>query len=106
MGLVAGVIAAPCVGPIVAGILLIVAAQQDVWLGLILLATFALGMGQLFLILGTFSSALSALPKSGGWMDGVKTVFGAVFIGMALYYGRFLVPQIGDALRQVWLLVG
>ena len=105
MGLVAGVIAAPCVGPIVAGILLLVAAEQDVFLGFTLLATFAFGMGQLFLILGTFSSALSRLPKSGGWMDGVKTVFGIVFIGMGLYYGRFLVPALSAALKDLWLYV-
>jgi thiol:disulfide interchange protein len=105
MGLVAGVIAAPCVGPIVAGILLLVAAEQDVFLGFTLLATFAFGMGQLFLILGTFSSALARLPKSGGWMDGVKTVFGIVFIGMGLYYGRFLLPAVSSALKEVWLYV-
>lgn len=105
MGLVAGVIAAPCVGPIVAGILLLVAAEQDVFLGFTLLATFAFGMGQLFLILGTFSSALARLPKSGGWMDGVKTVFGIVFIGMGLYYGRFLLPAVSSALKELWLYV-
>ncbi len=105
MGLVAGVIAAPCVGPIVAGILLLVAAEQDVFLGFALLATFAFGMGQLFLILGTFSSALARLPKSGGWMDGVKTVFGIVFIGMGLYYGRFLFPAVSSAMKQIWLYV-
>lgn len=106
MGLVAGVIAAPCVGPIVAGILLLVAQQADVWLGFGLLATFAFGMGQLFLVLGTFSSAIAALPKSGGWMDGVKTVFGVVFLGMALYYARFAMPLLEAVAREVWLLVG
>lgn len=106
MGLVAGVIAAPCVGPIVAGILLMVASQQDLFLGFILLATFAFGMGQLFLVLGTFSNALAALPKSGGWMDGVKTVFGIVFIGMAVYYLRYVIPALDATLRDVWLMVG
>jgi thiol:disulfide interchange protein len=106
MGLVAGIIAAPCVGPIVAGILLYVAQQQDPMLGFGLLFTFAIGMGQLFLALGTFSSLLNRLPQSGGWMEGVKLIFGVVFIAMALYYLQFLFPQFAEAAKALWLLVG
>ncbi len=106
MGLVAGIIAAPCVGPIVAGILLYVAQQQDLFLGWLLLMTFAFGMGQLFLALGTFSSLLNRLPQSGSWMEGVKVVFGVVFIAMAFYYLQFLVPTIAKLSAALWLMVG
>lgn len=106
MGLVAGIIAAPCVGPIVAGILLYVAQQQDPVLGFGLLFTFAIGMGQLFLVLGTFSSLLNRLPKSGSWMEGVKLIFGVVFIAMALYYLQFLFPALAETAKSVWLAVG
>lgn len=106
MGLVAGIIAAPCVGPIVAGILLYVAQQQDPFLGWILLMTFAFGMGQLFLALGTFSSLLNRIPQSGGWMEGVKLVFGIIFIAMAVYYLQFLIPQIADSANALWLTLG
>ncbi|MFU8802485.1 MAG: cytochrome c biogenesis protein CcdA [Bradymonadaceae bacterium] len=106
MGLVAGVIAAPCVGPIVAGILLYVAQQQDLMLGTVLLMVFALGMGMLFLVLGTFSSLIHRLPRAGGWMEGVKAVFGVVFIGLAMYYLRFVVPGIREATDALWLLLG
>jgi thiol:disulfide interchange protein DsbD len=106
MGLFAGIIAAPCVGPIVAGVLLYVAQQQDIMLGVMLLMTFAFGMGLLFIVLGTFSGLLSRIPRSGGWMDGVKVAIGAVFLGVAVYYGRFVIPAIGDAADAVWLLVG
>lgn len=106
MGLVAGIIAAPCVGPIVAGILVYVAQQQDIFLGWILLMTFAFGMGQLFLALGTFSSLLNRLPRSGSWMDGVKVVFGTVFIAMALYYAKLLVPSIDAVVDALWLAIG
>lgn len=106
MGLVAGVIAAPCVGPIVAGILVYVAQQQSLLLGWGLLATFALGMGMLFLVLGTFSSLLSRIPKSGPWMEAVKTFFGVVFLAMALFYARFLIPEVSEAVRWLWLQTG
>ena len=106
MGLVAGIIAAPCVGPIVAGILLYVAQQQDPFLGWLLLMTFAFGMGQLFLALGTFSSLLNKLPNAGSWMEGVKVVFGVVFLAMAIYYLQFIFPTIAKLTDSVWLLVG
>lgn len=106
MGLVAGIIAAPCVGPIVAGILLYVAQQQDIFLGWLLLMVFAVGMGQLFLVLGTFSSLLNRLPKSGAWMEAVKTVFGVIFLAMAVYYLQFLIPDIAHVARSVWLAIG
>ncbi len=106
MGLVAGIIAAPCVGPIVAGILLYVAGQQDMVLGFVLLLVYALGMGMLFLVLGTFSSLLNKLPRAGTWMEGIKTLFGVVFITMAIYYLRFLIPGLNTTIDALWRLVG
>ena len=102
MGSVAGIIAAPCVGPIVAGVLVYVARQQDALLGGAMLFTFALGLGVIFLLLGTFSSLLSRLPRAGGWMESVKGVFGAIFFGMALYYARYVIPAIGEASEALW----
>lgn len=105
MGLVAGIIAAPCVGPIVAGVLVYVAKQQDLLLGWLMMMTFALGMGMLFLVLGTSSSLLGRLPKAGAWMDGVKTFFGALFFAMALYYLRYMVDPLTDGAKAVWGIV-
>jgi len=106
MGLVAGVIAAPCVGPIVAGILLYVAQTQDPALGAVLLFSFSIGMGQLFLVLGTFSSMINNLPKSGGWLDASKVVFGAIFWGVAIYYLRLLFPPLIELTNSIWKVVG
>jgi thiol:disulfide interchange protein len=106
MGLVAGVIAAPCVGPVVAGVLLYVAKTQDVALGWALMASFALGMGMLFLVLGTFSGLLGKLPRSGAWMGAVKAVFAAVFFGMALYYARLFAEPLGAGADALWVVLG
>lgn len=105
MGLVAGVIAAPCVGPIVAGVLVYVAQQQDVVLGWLMLMTFALGMGMLFLVLGTFSSLLQRLPRAGTWMEGVKSVFGVVFLAMAVFYAQQLISPIRGGVQALWALL-
>lgn len=106
MGLVAGVIAAPCVGPIVAGVLVYVAQQQDILLGWSMLFVFALGLGVIFLVLGTFSSMIQRLPRSGSWMDAVKAVFGVVFFAMALYYLRYLVTPVTSGAEALWSWLG
>jgi thioredoxin:protein disulfide reductase len=85
-GLIAGIVASPCVGPVLIGILAYVAQTQDVVTGFILLFTFAIGLGQIFLVIGTFNTLLHRLPKSGPWMEQIKFIFGSVMIGMALYF--------------------
>lgn len=85
-GLIAGVVASPCVGPVLISILVYVAQTKDVFTGFVLLFTFAFGLGQIFLVLGTFQSLLHKLPKSGAWMEKVKYIFGTVMICMAIYY--------------------
>lgn len=105
MGLVAGLIAAPCVGPIVAGILVYVAQQGSLWLGGLLLFDFAMGLGVLFVVLGTFSGLIHSLPKSGAWMDGVKAVFAMIFFGIALYYLQFAVEPLTALADGIWRAV-
>ena len=106
MGLVAGLVATPCVGPILVSVLVFVAQSQDLLLGGLLLAVFALGMGLLFLVIGTFAGMLSRLPRSGPWMMGVKTVFGIVFIVVAFYYLKNTVPALKAPLYGAWKLAG
>ncbi len=83
MGLVAGLIAAPCTGPVLGGVLAYVAASQDVLLGALLLFVFAVGMGLLFFLIATFSVSL---PKSGPWMDGVRSLFAVILLVAALWF--------------------
>lgn len=72
MGAASGIIAAPCVGPVLAGILALAAASKDIVQGGLLLFTYSIGLGLIFIVLGTFSSLLNAVPKSGGWLSVVK----------------------------------
>jgi thioredoxin:protein disulfide reductase len=85
-GLIAGVVASPCVGPVLVSILAYVAQTQDTVLGFSLLFVFALGLGQLFIVLGTFSQLMQRLPRSGPWLGYVKFVFGSTMIAMAIYF--------------------
>ncbi len=91
MGLVGGIIAAPCTGPVLASVLAFVATTRSVLLGGSLLLTFALGMGVLFFAIAAFAVSL---PKSGAWMEAVKSVFGVVMLLAALYFLRNVVPAL------------
>ncbi len=93
MGLVSGIVASPCVGPALASLLVYIASTGNKFLGFWMLFVFAWGLGALLIILGTFSGAIKALPKSGGWMETVERVFGLLLIGAALYYLRFIISE-------------
>jgi len=92
MGVVGGIIAAPCTGPPLAAILAYVATTRDAVYGFVLLSTYAVGFGVPFWALAGFSMSL---PRSGGWMDAVKSVFGIALLTAALYYLKNVVPSLG-----------
>ena len=89
MGLVAGLVAAPCTGPVLAAALAYVATQGSVAYGVAIMFSYALGIGLLFFVLGAFSVSL---PKSGPWMDAVKSAFGVALLAMALVYLKDAFP--------------
>lgn len=86
MGTVAGIIAAPCTGPALGAVLSYVATTGSTFLGFWLMLTYALGMGLLFIVIGTFSGAISSLPGSGGWMYVLENIFAVIIIAMALCF--------------------
>ena len=96
----AGVIAAPCTGPALGAVLSYVATTNDMVLGFFLMLTYALGMGLLFVVIGTFSSILSSLPPSGGWMYVLENTFGVAIIAMALFYLKNIWPPLNLLLRS------
>ena len=110
-GLFAGVMASPCVGPVLVSILTYVAQTQNVTFGFLLLFTFAIGLGQIFILLGTFSHLTQKLPRSGPWMVRVKNAFGVLLLILAAYFVWPVLPQLKftsnsqlePALKPNWL---
>jgi thiol:disulfide interchange protein DsbD len=86
MGATSGVVAAPCGAPAFAAVLTWVAATRSGVLGFAYLFVFALGMTAILMLVGLFSGTLSALPRSGRWMEWIKKGAGVVLLGMAEYY--------------------
>jgi thioredoxin:protein disulfide reductase len=95
MGLVAGIIAAPCTGPSLGAILAYIAASGGKWSGIFLLFSFSLGLGLPFLVLGTFSNLIAARPKPGPWMNLVKSILGIAMFVTALYFLHNIFPLVG-----------
>ncbi|HEX7604818.1 MAG TPA: cytochrome c biogenesis protein CcdA, partial [Polyangiaceae bacterium] len=96
LGLVSGLIAAPCTGPVLTGIILWIGRTQNVVLGAIVGATFALGLGVPFWLVGTFAVAL---PKAGKWMVWVKSFFGIVMLIVALNFLKNSIPALAFLAR-------
>jgi len=93
LGFVCGVIAAPCSGPVLTGILTWIANTQSAALGGAAMAAFSLGLGFPFFLVGAFAVQL---PKSGPWMVHVKSVLGIVLIVVALYFINLHFPVISS----------
>ena len=93
MGLTMGIVAAPCIGPFVLGLVTYVAAKGDPFFGFLMFFVLAIGLGLPYLFLAIFSGKIKNLPRAGEWMDGVKHVFGFLLIGMALYFLLPLLPK-------------
>lgn len=92
MGLTLGVVAAPCIGPFVLGLLTWVAGMGSPWLGFVIFFTLSLGLGLPLFLLAMFSGQLERLPRSGGWMLWVRKLMGWVLIGMAAHFIRPILP--------------
>jgi thiol:disulfide interchange protein DsbD len=113
MGSVAGFLAAPCTGPVLTGLLTYVATTRNTVLGGGLLFVYALGIGVPFFLIGVFAVRL---PKSGAWMDWVKSALGILLVALAATYIRDAFPVLRTAAASaarawgasggVWLAAG
>jgi thiol:disulfide interchange protein DsbD len=92
MGLTLGVVAAPCIGPFVLGLLTWVASMGSPWLGFLIFFSLSLGLGLPLFLLAMFSGQLERLPRSGGWMVWVRKLMGWVLVGMAAHFLRPVLP--------------
>ncbi|MBN1276938.1 MAG: hypothetical protein JXA35_05550, partial [Deltaproteobacteria bacterium] len=92
MGLTLGVVAAPCIGPFLLGLLAYVGQKGDPLTGFIYFFVLSLGLGLPLAVLAVFSGTLKNLPMSGEWMVWIRKLLGWVLVGMACYILLPLVP--------------
>ncbi len=90
LGFASGLVAAPCTGPVLTVLFSWVATTRDVGFGALSFFVYSLGLGVLFWVVDTFAIGL---PKSGRWLEWVKSVFGVVMLVLALHYVRGFLPS-------------
>lgn len=89
LGTACGLIATPCTGPVLTGILTFIAKTRSSALGAGAMTAFGLGLGVPFFAVGAFAVQL---PKSGAWMVHVKSVLGIVLVVVALHFASTVFP--------------
>ncbi|MBU9698851.1 protein-disulfide reductase DsbD [Rhodobacteraceae bacterium HSP-20] len=104
LGFTSALIVGPCVTAPLAGALIYIAQTGDVVLGAA--ALFALGLGQGLPLLAVGAFGPQILPRAGAWMGAVRTVFGVMFLGLAIWLLARVLP--GQAVLALWaaLLIG
>ena len=90
MGLFSAIIVGPCITAPLVGALIFISQTQDWLLGGTALFALGMGMGVPLLLVGT--SAGKLLPRAGQWMDKVKSAFGVVMLGLAIWLLERIVP--------------
>jgi thiol:disulfide interchange protein DsbD len=103
MGILAAVVGAPCMGPLVASVSGL-AIQAPVGLGLLVFGVMGLGLASPFLFLAIFPKLVSKLPKPGLWMETFKQIMGFLLM-LAVIFLASVIGSAGGASGMVSLLL-
>lgn len=104
MGALSTLIVSPCLTAPLAGALAFIATTGNAGLGSLALFMLGLGMGVPLILTGTFGAHW--LPKAGGWMNQVKSVFGLLMLLMAAWLVDRLLPTSFSMLMWSGLALG
>lgn len=98
IGGVSAIIAAPCVGPVLIALLSWISQTRNIVLGFWMTFTFSLGMGVIFILVGTFTGVISSMPRAGKWMSIIKYFFATLLMGVGFYFLFTVIPKWSAAL--------
>ena len=85
-GMASGLVVGSCTAPILGTLLLYISSKHNILHGVSLMFVFSYGVGASLILVGTFSGILGSLPKSGGWLVGIKHVCGFILMIAAEYF--------------------
>ncbi|EGR1893673.1 protein-disulfide reductase DsbD [Vibrio vulnificus] len=102
MGAISGLVCSPCTTAPLSGALLYVAQSGDLLTGGVALYALAMGMGIPLILVAVFGNKL--LPKAGGWMDRVKTLFGFVLLAAPIFLLERILPEMWST--ALWSSLG
>lgn len=102
MGAISGLVCSPCTTAPLSGALLYVAQSGDLLTGGVALYALAMGMGIPLVLVAVFGNKL--LPKAGGWMERVKTLFGFVLLAAPIFLLERILPELWST--ALWSALG
>jgi thiol:disulfide interchange protein len=106
-GVLATVVATPCMGPLM-GAAVGFALAQPSWLTFVVFTALAIGLALPYLVLSMQPQWTKFLPRPGAWMETLKQLTAVPLFGTAIWlvwvYGELNAPNGVD--RTVWLLTG
>ena len=104
MGSLSSLVVSPCLSAPLAGVLIYISSSGDAVRGGAALLTLGLGMGMPLMAIG--SSGGHLLPKAGAWMVHVKSAFGVLLLGVAVWLLERVVPPQATLLLWAVLAIG
>jgi thiol:disulfide interchange protein DsbD len=101
MGALSALVVTACVAPPMVAALAVIGQTGDVLRGALALFAMAIGMGSPLLLVGVAGGRF--LPHAGAWMTTVKTLFGVLFLAVAVWMLERVLP--GSLTLALWALL-
>jgi thiol:disulfide interchange protein DsbD len=101
MGALSALVVTACVAPPMVAALAVIGQTGDVLRGALALFAMAIGMGAPLLLVGVAGGRF--LPHAGVWMTTVKTLFGVLFLAVAVWMLERVLP--GSLTLALWALL-
>jgi thiol:disulfide interchange protein DsbD len=101
MGALSALVVTACVAPALVGALAFIGQTGDVAKGALALFSLAIGMGTPLLLVGVAGGRF--LPHAGPWMTTIKTLFGVLFLAVAVWLLERILP--GSLTLALWALL-
>jgi thiol:disulfide interchange protein DsbD len=101
MGALSALVVTACVAPPMVAALAVIGQTGDVLRGALALFAMAIGMGAPLLLVGVAGGRF--LPHAGPWMTTIKTLFGVLFLAVAVWMLERILP--GPLALALWALL-
>lgn len=102
IGALSALLVTACVAPPLVATLMVIGQSGDILRGVIALSSLSLGLGIPLIIIGL--SASKWLPTSGEYLELIKSLFGFVMFGLAIWVINPIINK--NILTTLWILLG
>ncbi len=102
IGSLSALLVTACVAPPLVATLMVIGQSGDILRGIIALSSLSLGLGIPLIIIGL--SASRWLPTTGEYLEVIKSLFGFVMFGLAIWVINPIINQ--NTLITLWILLG